>query len=97
MNKILLTAGVIATAILPLPLLAQPGDPGGDPGAGQPVPLGGIEILVAAAIVLGIKNLWNVQHSKKKHRRRKVVVNFQSLGNDLINLTERNQNKQIAN
>jgi hypothetical protein len=71
-TKLLLTAGVIATTILPL--LAQPGDPGGDPGAGEPVPLGGIEILVAAAIVLGIKKLWDVQQKKK--RGRKAILNF---------------------
>jgi hypothetical protein len=62
-RKLLLIAGVLVTPLFPL--LAQPGDPGGDPGAGEPVPLGGIEILVVAAIVLGIKKLWDVQRSRK--------------------------------
>ena len=40
--------------LLPAFLLAQPGDPGGDPD----VPITGIEILLALGGVLGIKKLF---------------------------------------
>lgn len=41
-------------------LLAQPGDPGGDPD----VPLGGIELLIAAGAAFGAKK-WFDKHKKK--------------------------------
>jgi len=43
-------------------LLAQPGDPGGDPD--NPVPIGGLEILLAAGTALGIRSI--VSKSKKE-------------------------------
>jgi hypothetical protein len=42
--------------------IAQPGG-GGDPGGGQPVPLGGIELLLAAGAALGVKRI--VSRNKK--------------------------------
>jgi LPXTG-motif cell wall-anchored protein len=42
--------------------VAQPGDPGGDPD--NPVPISGIELLIAAGALLGFKKIKNI--SKKK-------------------------------
>jgi hypothetical protein len=42
---------------------AQPGG-GGDPGGGEPVPITGIEILVAIGGMLGIKRLMGSKKSK---------------------------------
>jgi len=40
-------------------LAAQPdgGGPGGDPDATPPVPLGGVEILISAGLIYGIKKI----------------------------------------
>lgn len=63
LNKLLLITGVIVAAMLSV--VAQPGDPGGDPGGGEPVPLGGIETLLVAGGLLGIKKLMGLQNKKK--------------------------------
>ena len=41
-------------------VLAQPGG-GGDPGGGEPVPITGIEVLVAAGAILGIRRLTSLK------------------------------------
>lgn len=46
-----------------LPILAQPGG-GGDPGSGDPVPITGIELLLAAGGILGF---WKFFSNKKRH------------------------------
>jgi hypothetical protein len=43
-------------------VFAQPGDPGGDPD----VPITGIEILIGAGGVLGLKKAW--ENRKKKNK-----------------------------
>lgn len=44
--------------------LGQPGG-GGDPGSGEPVPISGIEYLLAAGAALGVRKWFNAR--KKKH------------------------------
>jgi hypothetical protein len=49
---------LIFLIVLLLPVFTHGQPPpggGGDPGGGQPVPIGGIEILLAAGIALGLK------------------------------------------
>ena len=61
-KRLQLIVGIIATTICLT--LAQPGDPGGpggDPGGGSPVPLGGIEILLAAGGALGAKKIMELR------------------------------------
>ena len=43
-------------------VMAQPGDPGGDPD--DPIPITGIEILIAAGGLFGAKKIYD--HSKKE-------------------------------
>ena len=52
---------LILVLSLPLVVLAQPGDPGGDPD----VPITGIEILLAMGGFLGLRKLMN---SKKENK-----------------------------
>lgn len=58
MKKYLILLFVLISAFV----LAQPGG-GGDPGGGQPVPLPGIGILVAAGAFLGIRSLMKSKKS----------------------------------
>jgi len=51
MKKIILVIFFASIAMLGV---AQPGDPGG---GGKPVPIGGIEILIAAGAALGVRSL----------------------------------------
>lgn len=44
---------------------AQPGG-GGDPGGGQPVPIGSIEILISIGAGLGVKRILDVRRRKKQ-------------------------------
>jgi hypothetical protein len=59
--KILLTTGIIVAIMLPA--LAQPGDPGQDPGA--PVPMEGTEILLVAGGLWGVKKIIDGKKIKK--------------------------------
>lgn len=46
--------------------IAQPGG-GGDPGGGEPVPLGGLEILLGLGAALGAKRILDLRKGKKLH------------------------------
>jgi hypothetical protein len=46
-------------------VMAQPGG-GGEPGGGEPVPLPGIWILVAAGAYLGIKKMFSKKHIQEQ-------------------------------
>lgn len=50
---------------------AQPGG-GGDPGGGEPVPISGVEILLAGGIALGLKKLNNF---RKKIENQETKLN----------------------
>ncbi len=52
---------IVILFLLPGFLFAQPGDPGGDPD----VPITGIEILLAAGGVLGIKRIMGFNRKSK--------------------------------
>lgn len=51
MRLLLALSFVMASTLL----LAQPGDPGGNPD--NPVPLGGLEILIGGGLILGVRSL----------------------------------------
>ena len=53
---------IVIFLFLPGLLLAQPGDPGGDPD----VPITGIEILLALGGALGIKRILGLNRNSKK-------------------------------
>lgn len=44
---------------------AQPGG-GGDPGGGQPVPIGGIWVLLGLGAALGMKQLLDIRKNKQR-------------------------------
>lgn len=48
---------IICLILIPVCLMAQPGPPPPDPG--EPVPLSGIELLLAAGALFGGKKLWD--------------------------------------
>ena len=50
-DRLFLTVGIIVVTMLPV--LAQPGDPGGNPD----VPIGGLEILLSAGGLLGLMKM----------------------------------------
>ncbi|MBL6444767.1 hypothetical protein JMN32_00495 [Fulvivirga sp. 29W222] len=50
----------LALLFISVATIAQPGG-GGDPGSGAPVPLGGLEYLIAAGAALGIKKIWSAR------------------------------------
>lgn len=54
-SKVRLIAS-ISFVLLSFALFAQPGG-GGDPGHGQPVPIPGIEILIAVGAIFGIRKM----------------------------------------
>ncbi|GIV35643.1 MAG: hypothetical protein KatS3mg032_0022 [Cyclobacteriaceae bacterium] len=43
-------------------VIAQPGDPGGDPD--NPIPITGVELLIGAGAALGVKKLWGNKNKK---------------------------------
>jgi hypothetical protein len=55
-------AGFILIFLTEINSWAQPEDPGGDPD--QPVPISGIEILLGAGALLGMKRLINLRKPK---------------------------------
>lgn len=61
LNKKLIALSVILFQVSVV--LAQPGG-GGDPGGGQPVPITGLEILLAAGGILGIRRFWKSDSKK---------------------------------
>jgi hypothetical protein len=58
------TLAIVLCFVFPLMLSAQPGG-GGDPGGGEPVPIAGVELLLAAGALLGLKKI----HSSLKFRK----------------------------
>lgn len=61
MNKYRL---LIALLFFCAPLLAQPGDPGGDPD----VPISGIEVLIGAGALLGVKKMYAKRKSSQSKK-----------------------------
>lgn len=55
MTKKGLLFSIVFTIFCSSGLLAQPGDPGGDPD--NPIPISGIEILLAAGALFGIRSI----------------------------------------
>lgn len=54
---------VVFLVLLSSAAIAQPGDPGGDPGS-NPVPITGLEILIGIGASLGIKKLFSRDNEK---------------------------------
>jgi hypothetical protein len=55
MSKIFRLFLVLSLIFVVYALQAQPGDPGGNPD--NPVPLGGLELLIGGGLLLGIRSL----------------------------------------
>lgn len=61
-NTLLLIVGMIIVTILPV--IAQPGDPGEDPGGN--LPMGGIVFLLIAGLLLGIMKMMKRKNNLSK-------------------------------
>jgi len=64
------TIMIVAIAGFAMPLLAQPGGPGGDPDMAVPID-GGVSLLVAAGIAYGAKKAYD---KRKNNTRDKETV-----------------------
>ena len=57
--KLILSIVLVMLSFSIVTVYAQPGDPGGDPDNSNPVPITGIEYLIAAGAAFGAKKLYD--------------------------------------